>query len=98
MGVDVWWWVEPACDPTIVEVVAQPKRGADPQKCEKAMYEEFDNAKNATVSDTELEKAKNIRLAEFYREMRTINGRANTIGTYEGYFGDCRTLFDAARE
>jgi hypothetical protein len=31
------------------------------------MYEEFEKAKNATVSDTELEKAKNIRLAEFYR-------------------------------
>ena len=90
--------VEPAFDPTIVEVVVQPKQGVDPQKCEKAMYEEFENAKNATVSDTELEKAKNIRLAEFYREMRTINGRANTIGTYEVFFGDYKKLFDAAKE
>ncbi len=97
IALDVSSSVEPAFDPTIVEVVAQPKQGVDPQKCEKAMYEEFDNAKNATVSDTELEKAKNIRLAEFYREMRTINGRANTIGTYEVFFGDYRKLFDAAK-
>jgi zinc protease len=61
------------------------------------MYEEFENAKNAMISDTELEKAKNIRLAEFYREMRTINGRANTIGTYEVFFGDYRKLFEAAK-
>src|SRR5260370_42486493 len=61
------------------------------------MYEECENAKNAMVSDTELEKAKNIRLAEFYREMRTINGRANTIGTYEVFFADYRKLFDAAK-
>jgi zinc protease len=44
-----------------------------------------------------LEKAKNIRLAEFYREMRTINGRANTIGTYEVFFGDYKKLLDAAK-
>src|SRR5712664_2171686 len=97
IALDVSASVEPAFDPTIVEVVAQPKQGVNPQKCEKAMYEEFENAKNAAVSDTELEKAKNIRLAEFYREMRTINGRANTIGTYEVFFGDYKRLFDAAK-
>ena len=97
IALDVSSSVEPAFNPTIVEVAAQPKQGVDPQKCEKAMYEEFENAKNAMISDTELEKAKNIRLAEFYREMRTINGRANTIGTYEVFFGDYRKLFDAAK-
>jgi zinc protease len=34
---------------------------------------------------------------EFYRQMRTINGRANTIGTYEVFFGDYNKLFDAAK-
>ena len=97
IALDVSSSVEPAFDPNIVEVAAQPKQGVDPQKCEKAMYEEFENAKNAMVSDTELEKAKNIRLAEFYREMRTINGRANTIGTYEVFFGDYKKLFDVAK-
>jgi zinc protease len=97
IALDVSSSVEPAFDPTIIEIAAQPKQGVDPQKCEKAMYEEFENAKNALVSDRELEKAKNIRLAEFYREMRTINGRANTIGTYEVFFGDYKKLFDAAK-
>ena len=97
IALDVSSSVAEAFNPTIVEVAAQPKQGVDPQKCEKAMYEEFENAKNAMISDTELEKAKNIRLAEFYREMRTINGRANTIGTYEVFFGDYRKLFDAAK-
>jgi zinc protease len=97
IALDVSSAVEPAFDPSIVEIFAQPKQGVDPQKCEKAMYEELDNATDALVSDTELEKAKNIRLAEFYREMRTINGRANTIGTYEVFFGDYKKLFDAAK-
>jgi zinc protease len=34
---------------------------------------------------------------EFYQQMRTINGRANTIGTYEVFFGDYHKLFDAAK-
>ena len=97
IALDVSSSVEPAFDPTIIEIAAQPKQGVDPQKCEKAMYEEIENAKNAVVSDRELEKAKNIRLADFYREMRTINGRANTIGTYEVFFGDYKKLFDAAK-
>jgi len=97
IALDVSSSVEPAFDPTIIEIAAQPKQGVDPQKCEKAMYEEIESAKNAPISDRELEKAKNIRLADFYREMRTINGRANTIGTYEVFFGDYKKLFDAAK-
>lgn len=97
IALDVSSATEPAFDPTIVEVVAQPKQGIDPQVCEKAIYEELERAKTAEISDTELEKAKNIRLVEFYRQMRTINGRGNTIGTYEVFFGDYKKLFDAAK-
>src|ERR1700720_4424786 len=97
IALDVSSGVEPSFDPSIVEVVAQPKQGVDPQACEKAIYEEFQRAGSTMVTDTELEKAKNIRLVEFYRQMRTINGRANTIGTYEVFFGDYNKLFEAAK-
>lgn len=97
IALDVSFDIESAFDPTIVEIFAQPKQNVDPLKCEKAIYEELERVKDATISDTELAKAKNIRLAEFYREMRTISGRANTIGRYEVFFGDYRKLFDAAK-
>jgi zinc protease len=83
-------------DPTLFEVSAQPKAGIDPQAVEKAIYEEFDKIKNAPVSDQEIEKAKNILLAAFYRQMKTINGRANLLGSYEVFFGDYNRLFKAA--
>ena len=86
-----------AFDPTLLIFAAQPKEGVDPQKCEKAIYEELERVQNAPVTDRELEKAKNFRLAEFYRQVRTINGRANTIGTYEVFFGNYQRLFDAAK-
>jgi predicted Zn-dependent peptidase len=97
IALDVSSAVQPAFDPTLAIITAQPRQGADPQACEKAIYEEIDNVKNALISHRELEKAKNNRLVEFYRQMRTINGRANTIGTYEVFMDDYNKLFDAAK-
>jgi predicted Zn-dependent peptidase len=97
IALDVESESEPGFDPTLAIVLAQPKQGIDPQVCEKAIYEELDRTKSALITDQELEKAKNIRLMEFYQQMRTINGRANTIGTYEVFFGDYNKLFDAAK-
>jgi predicted Zn-dependent peptidase len=97
IALDVSSSVQPAFDPTLAVITAQPRQGADPQACEKAIYEEIENVKSTPITDQELEKAKNNRLAEFYREVRTINGRANTIGTYEVFMGDYNKLFDAAK-
>ena len=97
IALDVSAFSSPAFDPTLLQIAAQPKQNIDPATCEKAIYEELERAKSAEISDKELEKYKNIRLVEFYRQMRTINGRANTIGTYEVFFGDYKKLFDAAK-
>ncbi|HYL93621.1 MAG TPA: pitrilysin family protein, partial [Alphaproteobacteria bacterium] len=82
-------------DPALFTITVQPKAGVDPQAVEKATYEELERLKTQPVSDQEMEKAKNIVLASFYREMETINGRANTLGTYEVFFGDYKKLFTA---
>src|SRR5271154_3472186 len=97
IALDVSSESDSAFDPTLAIIVAQPKQDIDPQTCEKAIYEELERVKSAPIGDQELEKAKNIRLMEFYQEMRTINDRANTIGTYEVFFGDYSKLFDTAK-
>src|SRR5438094_1503262 len=84
-------------DPLLTIIIAQPKQGVDPQNCEAAIFDELENITKAPIADQELEKAKNIRLVEFYQQMRTINGRASTIGTYEVFFGDYSKVFDAAK-
>lgn len=84
-----------AFDPTILTVIAQPKAGIQPEAVEKAIYDELDKMKAQPVADQEMEKAKNILLADFYRQMKTINGRANTLGSYEVFFGDYKKLFTA---
>jgi zinc protease len=82
-------------DPTLFSVFAQPKQGTAPDRVEKVIYEELDKLRTAPPSDQEMEKAKNILLAGFYRQMKTINGKANTLGSYEVFFGDYRKLFTA---
>jgi zinc protease len=84
-----------AFDPTLLTITAQPKAGVDPQAVEKAVYEELERIKDEPVSDRELEKARNIVLASFYRQTGTISGRANTLGAYEVFFGDYHKLFTA---
>ena len=98
IALEVGSFAEPSFDPTLSGIYAQPKQGVAPAACEKAIYEELERVKKAPITDRELEKAKNIRLVEFYHHMRTISGRANTIGAYEVFFGDYGQLFGAAKE
>ncbi|MFL6216040.1 MAG: M16 family metallopeptidase [Blastocatellia bacterium] len=90
--------LEFAFDPTLMLIIAQPKAGIATDAVERAIYDELDRVRAQPVSDEEITKAKNILLANFYREMKTINGRANTLGSYEVFFGDYRKLFGAAQE
>ena len=87
-----------AFDPTLFEVSAEPRAGVATDRVEKAIYEEFDKLKTGLVTDNELEKAKNIKLAGFYRQMKTINGKASALGNYETFFGDYRKMFTAAAD
>jgi zinc protease len=82
-------------DPSLFTIIAQPKAGIQTEAVEKALYEELDKVKSQSITAQELEKAKNILLANFYRQMRTISGRADTLGNYEVFFGDYRKLLTA---
>jgi zinc protease len=85
-----------AFDPTLFSFVVRPKAGIQPEAAEKAIYDELEKIKSAPVSDQELQKAKNILIADFYRDMKTINGKASELGNYEVFFGDYHKMFTAA--
>lgn len=85
-------------DPGLFMFSVQPRAGVDPAACEKVLYEELKRLADAPVSDAELSKARNLLLANFYRQLKTINDRGNALGTYEVFFGDYRKLFSADAE
>ncbi|HEY8399407.1 MAG TPA: pitrilysin family protein, partial [Flavihumibacter sp.] len=82
-------------DPTLFTIAATLSRGATTDAVEKEIYEELESIKKNGVTPEELEKVKNRKLISFYRQIETINGKSNNLGTYELFFGDYKKLFDA---
>lgn len=85
-------------DPNLFYIYAVAAKNVDSETLEKAIISEINNVMKNGVTETELQKVKNSKLVNFYRQMATINGKANTIGTYEMYFDDFSKLFSAPDE
>ncbi|MGA2589089.1 MAG: pitrilysin family protein [Bryobacteraceae bacterium] len=84
---------QPALDPGLLIFTLQPRSGIQPAQAEKALFEELQRIGSQPLSAQELRKAKNQLLADHYRELKTIAGRANLLGVYEVYYGDYKKLF-----
>ncbi len=87
-----------ALDPTVFTFSIQPRSGVDTAATEKALYDELDKLQTTPVPGEELQKAKNQILAGLYRQQKTIEGRANLLGSYEVFYGDYARLFTADKE
>lgn len=82
-------------DPNLFYVMGVATPEVKASTLERALIEQIDAIATNGVTQQELDKVKNIKLMDFYRAMETINGKANTIGTYEMYFGSYDKLFNA---
>jgi zinc protease len=82
-------------DPNLFYIYAIAGAGVSASELEKAILAQLDKVIQQGVTEQELRKVKNQKLMEFYRSMETINGKANSLGTYEVFFGDYRRLYDA---
>jgi len=67
--------------------------GGDPAAVEQRMLEELHRVADGGVTDAELSKAQNILLADFWRGLATINGKASALGNFEVFNGDYELLF-----
>lgn len=83
-------------DSYLFQILIQPRSGVPTARVEAALYDELRKARQSLVTERELQKAKNTALADFYRTIKSIDGRANALGTYEVIFGDYRLLFSAS--
>lgn len=95
LATEVFTYIPQAFDPFLMFFYAVASNDVKPETLEQAIYAELDKISKEGVTDKELQKAKNQKLMEFYHSMETINGKANSIGTYELFFGDFRKLFSA---
>ena len=68
--------------------------GADAAAVEAAIMAVLDDVATNGVTDAELAKARNIMLADYWREIATIDGKASELGNYEVFNGSYEKLFN----
>jgi zinc protease len=85
-----------AFDPTLFLIGCDVREGRTSAQVEALLYEEIDALAAGGPRDEELAKAKRIRLAETFRRLKTISGRANDLGLHQVFFGDYREQFRTA--
>ncbi|MEO8660792.1 MAG: pitrilysin family protein [Bryobacteraceae bacterium] len=98
LAVSVNGGAQRALDPTVFRFSIQPRSGVETAATEKALFEELARLAAEETPAAELRKAKNQLLANHYRQLKTIEGRANLLGTYEVFNGDYAKLFTADKE
>lgn len=97
LALDVFSYLPMSFDPNLFYLMAVANPGVKAAELETALIGVINKVAKEGVTPAELEKAKNQKLMQFYREMETINGKADIIGTYELYFGSYQKLFDAPK-
>ena len=85
-------------DPSLFEFYISSNKGKSLDEIEKTVYAEIEKIAKEGISENELQKIKNQKLMEFYSSIETIDGKSNSIGTYELFFGDYKKMFTAPDE
>lgn len=97
LATSLFSYVPESIDPNLFYAYATARKGVSAKDLEQGMVEVINNVIKNGVTEQELTKIKNKKMVNFYRTMATINGKANTIGSYQLYFGDYQKLFDAPK-
>ena len=82
-------------DPCLFIIYAIAGNNVTAPDLEKAIDNQMDMVIKNGVKDEELQKVKNQKLMEFYHTLETINGKANSLGSYDVFFGDYKKMFEA---
>ncbi len=80
-------------DPGLVYFYLTLPPGADVAAVEERLLEELERVAVEGVTGAELEKARRIILADYWRSLSTINGKAAALGNYEVFTGSYENLF-----
>lgn len=85
-------------DPGVVYFYLTLPPAGDPAAVEAHIFEVLGDVAENGVSEAELTKAKNIMLADLWRNIATIDGKAAALGEFAVFHGDYEKLFSRPRE
>ncbi len=95
VAISVQGFLQQGFDPGLFWVFATVPSGADPARTEQMLNRELEAVARDGVTETELKRAKNLFAAAFWKQIGTIDGKAELLGAYQTYHGDYRKLFTA---
>ena len=81
-------------DPGLFWIYAAIPEDTSISLVEKVLDEELARIAAGGISQKELDRAKNLRSASFWKQISTIDGKAQLAGEYEVIHGDWRKLFE----
>ena len=93
IALDIDAWQSGGFDPGLAYFAMTLTPGGDPLAAEARLLSLLDAVVLEGVTAEELTKARNLRLASFWRSLQTINGKASALGNYEIFTGDYENLF-----
>jgi zinc protease len=95
IAVDVGSYWSEGIDPGLFWIMLTLPADASPARAEAALDEEIARLLHDGVTDEQLQRAKNLTAAGFWRTLSTMDGRASLLGQYETLYGDWHRLFEA---
>jgi zinc protease len=95
IAIDVGGSFQEGFDPGLTWLTLTLPEGADVAVAEKTIDAALAQVVSQGVTATELVRAKNLFATSFWKQLATINGKANLLGSYEVFEGDYKKLFDA---
>ena len=98
LATDVFTYLPESFDPNLFYIYAVAAREVSSDKLEQGIIKQINDIANNGVTQKELDKVKNKAQVDFYRTLATINGKADTLGSYELYFGSYAEMFGATEK
>ena len=92
LAVDVGSYAHKGFDPGLLWVYAVLPPGGDLARAEAVLDDELARIARDGVSAAEMAKARNLLLAQFWRGMATINGKASALASHQVFHGDWRAM------
>jgi Predicted Zn-dependent peptidases len=90
-------YIDRGFDPGLAWFLLTLPAGADTQKAEAVFDSEIERLRDGGVTAQELTRARSQALADFWRGLATIDGKAQALGSYAVLQGGYQRLFDAPR-
>ncbi|MDH5622588.1 MAG: insulinase family protein, partial [Gammaproteobacteria bacterium] len=98
VAIDVGGFQMEGFDPGLVYFYLTLPPDGDAAAVERRVLEELARVASEGVSEAELEKARSLMIADYWRGMATIDGKASALGNAEVFYGDYERAFSLPDE